>query len=267
MYHIIDGVRPAKPNFVLTRGYTEELWAMTTSCWNEVATERPTVDHVLEVLEAAAERWKSRYWGSSTMSPTDSWSQTLHGEESGSPAICESEDEPIVTDIYSTRGARSPTIEIPVPATPPSPPIPPPSTAKDKGESRHTHATVSHEKEGAKGLSPKPTSVTFSKKQRTKPLMVSSQEERPLELSPFQDLVELCEESGMLPRSCIVPASGLREPSAQSVSSGGFSDIRKGQYGDERELVAIKALRSHTAGVEGIKKVRSLSFLFSHDET
>ena len=60
MYHIIGGVRPAKPNSVLTRGYTEKLWEMTTSCWIEVATERPTVDHVLEVLEAAAKWWRPR---------------------------------------------------------------------------------------------------------------------------------------------------------------------------------------------------------------
>ena len=146
MYHIIEGVRPTKPNFVLTRGYTEELWEMTTSCWIEVATERPTVDHVLEVLEAAAERWKSRYGGSSTLSPTESWSPTLHGEESDSPVISEPEDEPIATDTYSPRGTRSPTIETTPPSLsiPPSP-APPPSAANNETPPKEVLATRGEE--------------------------------------------------------------------------------------------------------------------------
>jgi len=57
LLHIIEGKRPEKPAFNITRGYTEELWVMTTSCWDEDPTKRPTVDTVLDTLRRAAERW------------------------------------------------------------------------------------------------------------------------------------------------------------------------------------------------------------------
>ena len=57
---IIEGVRPKKPIFIITRGYTEEVWEMTTSCWEEDPAKRPAVDQVLGVLSSAAERWEPR---------------------------------------------------------------------------------------------------------------------------------------------------------------------------------------------------------------
>ena len=31
---IMDGKRPKIPNFITTRGYTNELWKLTENCWN-----------------------------------------------------------------------------------------------------------------------------------------------------------------------------------------------------------------------------------------
>ena len=55
MISILKGKRPKKPVFDATRGYTEELWGMTTSCWKEGPNDRPTVDSVLATLKNVAE--------------------------------------------------------------------------------------------------------------------------------------------------------------------------------------------------------------------
>ena len=59
MVSILKGMRPKKPMFDDTRGYTEELWELTTSCWKNDPSDRPTVDHVLDILRSAARRWES----------------------------------------------------------------------------------------------------------------------------------------------------------------------------------------------------------------
>ena len=69
--HIIQGTRPKKPNFAKTRGYTEELWEVTTSCWDEDPTKRPAVDYVLTALGGAVEQWKSEHGAFSILSPLD----------------------------------------------------------------------------------------------------------------------------------------------------------------------------------------------------
>jgi len=51
MVYILKGDRPEKPIFSTTRGYTEGLWEMTTSCWKRNPSDRPTVDDVLSVLK------------------------------------------------------------------------------------------------------------------------------------------------------------------------------------------------------------------------
>ena len=53
----------------MTRGYTEELWEMTTLCWREDPSDRPTVDHVLAALRSAAEEWKPKHRAPGTLSP------------------------------------------------------------------------------------------------------------------------------------------------------------------------------------------------------
>jgi len=55
---ITNGKRPGKPNFILTPGYTDELWKLTEDCWKPKPAERPTVDKLLERLQRASEQWK-----------------------------------------------------------------------------------------------------------------------------------------------------------------------------------------------------------------
>ncbi|KAF9780770.1 kinase-like domain-containing protein [Thelephora terrestris] len=54
---IINGIRPKKPTFLFTRGYTEELWNLTTACWQQDPAARPPVDQVLESLRDGATKW------------------------------------------------------------------------------------------------------------------------------------------------------------------------------------------------------------------
>lgn len=57
---ILQGVRPKKPIFVITRGYTEELWQMTTACWEVDPAKRPAIDVILGTLSSAAKQWKPK---------------------------------------------------------------------------------------------------------------------------------------------------------------------------------------------------------------
>ena len=71
MYHIIQGERPKKPIFAITRGFTEKLWDMTTSCWDGDPERRPIIDYVLEALRSAAEQWESEQGSPPPPSPLD----------------------------------------------------------------------------------------------------------------------------------------------------------------------------------------------------
>ena len=56
---IIKVTRPQKPNFGISRGYTEELWELTTACWHRKdPAERPTVGKPLRLLGNAASQWR-----------------------------------------------------------------------------------------------------------------------------------------------------------------------------------------------------------------
>ena len=124
--NILDGVRPKAPIFVATRGYTKELWEVTTSCWKEDPSERPTVDHVLAALRSAAEQWKPRHGELVTLPPQDNWSPTLT-EKSDPPTIPEYENEPVtVTTSALLTSLQPPVVETPIPAPAPLAPIPTP---------------------------------------------------------------------------------------------------------------------------------------------
>ena len=58
VFQIARGERPKKPDFTMTRGYTQELWDMGMSCWDADPTKRPTIDHVLNTLEVTAQPWR-----------------------------------------------------------------------------------------------------------------------------------------------------------------------------------------------------------------
>ena len=58
MVRIARGERLKKPDFTMTRGYTQELWDMGISCWDADPTRRPTIDHVLNTLEVTALQWR-----------------------------------------------------------------------------------------------------------------------------------------------------------------------------------------------------------------
>ena len=90
MCYIIEGMRPSEPKFNITRGYTEELWEMTTRCWKQDPAERSTVDEVLGAVRIAAEKWKPK--GLPTLSQ-DGQSPTLHEEGPDSPTDPEPENK------------------------------------------------------------------------------------------------------------------------------------------------------------------------------
>ena len=77
MLQIIEGARPKKPKFVTTRGYTEELWQLSTACWGD-PTGRPTAGEVLVALGSAAEQWAAK----PGYVPQDDWSPTSTEEYS-----------------------------------------------------------------------------------------------------------------------------------------------------------------------------------------
>ena len=142
MLRIIDGERPLKPNFVITRGYTEDLWEITTRCWNQDPFQRPTVDRVLDGLKVAAEQWKPRL----PSSPQDDLSPTLWAEESDSHTFSEPEDEHVSTDpSLPPDSPRSPVIKTPVTATPSLPALSP-WTAKVETPFEYIPATFDEEK-------------------------------------------------------------------------------------------------------------------------
>lgn len=71
VHHIIQGERPKKPIFAITRGYTGKLWDITTSCWDRDPENRPIVDYVLDGLRSAAGEWKPEQEAHSPPSPLD----------------------------------------------------------------------------------------------------------------------------------------------------------------------------------------------------
>ena len=107
MYSILQGVRPKAPAFVVTRGYTEELWELTTICWREDSNERPTVDYVLTVLKSSAEQRKPNHEEISILSPMD---------DPDSPIAPEDESGPVTfTASASFSSPQPPVIKAPVP--------------------------------------------------------------------------------------------------------------------------------------------------------
>ena len=116
MYNILQGVRPKAPIFALTRGYTTELWEVTTSCWKVDPSERPTVDYVLAALRSSAEQRQPQHGEISALSPMNDRSQALLIERSDSPIVPEHEDKPAtITVTTPLHSPRPPIIRTPVP--------------------------------------------------------------------------------------------------------------------------------------------------------
>ena len=57
---IVNGERPKKPNFIVSCGYTEELWKLTEDCWNADPSKRITVDNLAMAFEGEVPKWKPR---------------------------------------------------------------------------------------------------------------------------------------------------------------------------------------------------------------
>ena len=113
MYNILQGVRPKAPIFALTRGYTTELWEVTTSCWKVDPSERPTVDYVLAALRSSAEQRQPQH---GEISPMDNRSHALLIERSDSPIVSEHENKPAtITVTAPLHSTRPPIIRTPVP--------------------------------------------------------------------------------------------------------------------------------------------------------
>lgn len=232
-------MRPYDPE---TRGYTEELWEMTVSCWEQEPNKRLDVSDILEVLKTAARQWKPRIGGLAALSQGD-WSLTIYAE-TDSHTLLEPEDT-------SNSPPYSPVIKTLVPATATSTftspsPVHPPSTTNDETPPAYIPVTLSEEK----------TPSTFKG--------LSWEEDYRQILNSFpQDLVAFCEEYGILPRWCMTYESKVKKLGKSPVSSGGFSCVWRGKYGEEGETVAIKILRPQASKVQRIKQVSFFDILLT----
>ena len=121
LYSILQGVLPKEPVFAVTRGYTRELWQLSTSCWRMDPSERPTVDRVLATLRSAARQWEPKRGEIvASVSPSDGWDSLT--EESDSPTIPKYEDEPVTITTFSSQNLPPPpVIRTPTPLARPSP--------------------------------------------------------------------------------------------------------------------------------------------------
>ena len=166
MCYILDGVRPKKPIFIITRGYTKELWEMTTSCWEEDPTKRPAVEYVLGVLSRAAERWEPKYG-------------ELAAQDDTEELDSEHEEKPDITSVSTTIDSpQPPVIEAPraldpIPAPSVLPNDTPPKyvsvTPLKKGEVKPAPVGPSNEEELK-------STLAISRREEMKPASVSPSE-------------------------------------------------------------------------------------------
>ena len=54
VYHVMTGVRPAKPADAWQIGFGNGTWELVETCWTEEPTKRPTIDQVLTHLTCIA---------------------------------------------------------------------------------------------------------------------------------------------------------------------------------------------------------------------
>ena len=208
MLIIGDGVRPKKPNFVISRGYTEELWEMTTSCWKEKPTERPNVGEVLDVLKIAAEHWEPQ-------NGVD-WSPTLCAE-SDLHALSEPEDENFATDASNSLH-NSPVTKTVIPTMAPSTfalpsPVSPPSIRKNEA-SQMSPGHIPFTSDEEKSLSLLEDLSRDEDPERTRPVTPTEEELDCMFVGPSGQ-----EEPKLIP-GAVVPVSGEGTWSDSVESSG-----------------------------------------------
>jgi hypothetical protein len=173
------------------------------------------VDHVLDRLIVAAERWVPRHGGLSTQ---DDWNPTVSEEESDPPTVLEPKNKPVDDTSGSLNPLQSLVTETLVSApTPPS--VSPPSTAKDPTQPGPTPAASKKEEiEHAPATLPK-------KEKEPRPRVVIPKMEK---MEPA--LVRLSREEGPKPiafSSCggyirimpVVPPEQEEKPKLASVTS------------------------------------------------
>ena len=240
MRHLLDGARPKKPIFAITRGYTEELWEMTISCWEEDPAKRPMVDYVLGVLSSAAERWEPKCGGFSTQHDT---------EESDS----EYEDEPDITSASTTVNPPTSKELTPLDGIADQLLVRAESSLREDGAQEVAEAL---EKVSWKHLLPT-DQYTTNGKQMLKPHCQISPRTRSRCL---QGLVKICGEHGILPNSRVISESTIEKLGDSPVSSGGFSSVWRGVYKGDTS-VAIKVMRHRRSHkVEDIKQMKEVRY-------
>jgi len=187
---ILEGERPEKPTFDTTRGYTEKLWEMTTSCWEGDPSDRPTVDHVLDVLRSGAEQWESEHGEIDAPSPVDDRGSAPLTERLDLSTFSKHENEPATTTSASPNSPRSPVTETLVPALSPlvlvpTPSVLSPSATKNKASqipipptpSKEEILSVSHSP--LKKGEPEPTPTTLEEMEHPRSSTATLREEKP----------------------------------------------------------------------------------------
>ena len=57
---VLNGERPKKPNFKISRGYTKELWKLTEDCWDADPSKRITIENLAKGFESEVSKWRPR---------------------------------------------------------------------------------------------------------------------------------------------------------------------------------------------------------------
>ena len=87
---VLRGERPGKPLNALSLGFTDMLWGLLQSCWEESAAVRPTARQLLDHLNMVSDTWVPPETFSAAGGAVNNLSSDIFGvsEPSPSGAVC-----------------------------------------------------------------------------------------------------------------------------------------------------------------------------------
>ena len=87
---VLRGERPGKPLNALSLGFTDVLWGLLQSCWEESAAVRPTARQLLDHLNMVSDTWVPPETFPAARGAVNNLSSDIFGvsEPSPSGAVC-----------------------------------------------------------------------------------------------------------------------------------------------------------------------------------